>query len=206
MCVPMAQTLKRNIFIPEYRLAPQYPFPAALEDALKSYRWLLAQGFRPADIVIIGDSAGGGLALATVLALRDAHEPLPTAVVCMSAWADLTHKGKSHSVNARSEVVLRTDVLQEWALYYTDASNLNNPLVSPVYGDFHGFPPLLLQVGSNEILLDDSMTVAQKAKAVGVDVTLKVWDDMWHVWPALGDLIPESRGAFIEMEQFIRDH
>ena len=101
--------------------------------------------------------------------------------------------------------MLKTDVLKEWALCYTDETNLTNPLVSPVYADFHGFPPLLIQVGSEEILLDDSRMLADKAKADGVDVTLKIWDGMWHVWQVLGDLIPESREAFEEIEKFIRE-
>jgi monoterpene epsilon-lactone hydrolase len=206
MCVPMAQTLKMNLLLPEYRLAPEFPFPAALEDALKTYRWLLAQGYQPENIVISGDSAGGGLSLATVLALREAGEPLPAAVVSLSPWADLTHKGQSHVTKAESEAVLKMDVLKEWALCYTDAANLTNPLISPVYADFQGFPPLLIQVGSEEILLDDALMVAEKAKADGVDVTLKIRDGLWHVWPVLGDLIPESRMAFDEIGQFIRAH
>ena len=205
MCVPMAKALKRNMLMPEYRLAPVNPFPAALEDSLKAYRWLLAHGTEPRDIVLSGDSAGGGLALATVLSLRDAGDPLPAAVICMSPWVDLTNSSQSHIANAKSESVLRTDVLNEWARYYTDESNLTNPLVSPVYADFHGLPPLLIQVGSDEILLDDSLTLAKRAKADGVDVTLRVWDGMWHAWPVLGDLIPESGMAFEEMKEFVRN-
>ena len=203
MCVPMAKALKRNMLLPEYRLAPAHPFPAALEDSLKTYRWLLAQGIDSQDIVLSGDSAGGGLALATTLSLRDAGEPLPGAVICISPWADLTNRGRSHTANADVESVLRTDVLNEWALYYTDASNLTNPLVSPVYADLRGLPPLLIQVGRDEILLDDSITLAEKAKSTGVDVTLRIWDDMWHAWPVLGDLIPESGMAFEEMKEFV---
>lgn len=203
MCVPMAKTLKRKMLLPEYRLAPANPFPAALEDSLKTYRWLLAQGADARDIVISGDSAGGGLALATVLSLRDAGDPLPAALICISPWADLTNQSASHTANAKVESVLRTDVLNEWARYYTDESNLTNPLVSPVYADSHGLPPLLIQVGRDEILLDDSITLAEKAKSAGADVTLRIWDDMWHAWPVLGDLIPESGMAFEEMKEFI---
>jgi len=203
LCIPVAQTLKMSVLAPEYRLAPEHPFPAALEDALKAYRWLLTQGCKPADIIIAGDSAGGGLALATVLALRENHEPLPAAIICMSPWADLTHRGQSHITKADAEAMLKTDVLKEWALCYTDETNLNNPLVSPVYADFHGFPPLLIQVGSEEILLDDARMLADKAKADGVDVTLKIWDGMWHVWQVLGDLVPESKMAFEEIKEFL---
>jgi epsilon-lactone hydrolase len=203
LCGLMAQTLQTNLLIPEYRLAPEQPFPAAMKDALTIYRWLLGQGYRSENIIIAGDSAGGGLSVATVLALRTAGEPLPAAVVCLSPWADLTHQGQSHHTQAQAEVVLKTEVLKEWALCYTDAANLINPLVSPVYADFHSFPPLLIQVGSEEILLDDARTLAEKAQAAGVDVTLKVWDGLWHVWHALGDLIPENQRAFKEIGQFV---
>lgn len=203
MCIPMAKTVKRNMLIPEYRLAPANPFPAALEDSRKAYHWLLAQGTDPHHIVISGDSAGGGLALATVLSLRDAGDPLPAALICISPWADLTNRGRSHAANAQVESVLRTDVLNEWARSYTEASNLTNPLVSPIYADFRGFPPLLIQVGHDEILLDDSLRLARQAKACGVDVSIRIWDDMWHAWPVLGDLIPESGMAFGEMAEFL---
>ena len=202
MCIPMAQTLKMKVLLPEYRLAPEHPFPAALDDALKVYRWLLAQGYQPANIFISGDSAGGGLSLATVLALHEDHESLPAAVMCLSPWADLTHSGQSHITKVDAEAVLKTDVLKEWALCYTDEANLRNPLVSPVFADLHGFPPVLIQVGSEEILLDDARMLADKAKTDGVDVTLKVWDGLWHVWQTLGDLIPESRMAFEELKEF----
>lgn len=205
MCIPMAQTLKMNLLLPEYRLAPENPFPAALEDALKVYRWLLAEGHKPGDMIVSGDSAGGGLALAAVLALRDSREPLPAAVVVMSPWVDLTHKGESHITKAGTESVLNTEVLKEWALCYAGEANLSNPLVSPVYADFHGFPPLLIQVGSEEILLDDSRMLTEKAQADGVSVTLKVWNGMWHVWQAVGDLLPESRKAFEEMGAFVQE-
>ena len=204
MCILMAQTLKMKVLLPEYRLAPENPFPAAVDDALKVHRWLLAQGYQSKDIIISGDSAGGGLSLAMVLSLRDAGESLPAAVVCMSPWADLTFKGKSYVTKEKAEVVLREDVLREWAACYAGAEKTSHPLISPVYADFRGFPPLLIQVGSDEILLDDSIMLAEKAKADGVDVTLKVWDDLWHVWQALGELIPESKQAFEEMEQFLR--
>ena len=172
--------------------------------SLKIYRWLLEQGYSSANIIIAGDSAGGGLSVATVLALRDKNESLPAAVVCLSPWTDLTLKNETHITKAKAEAVLRTDVLREWALAYTNESNFSNPLVSPVYADFHGFPPLLIQVGSDEILLGDSILLAEKAKAAGVQVELKIWDGMWHVWQVLGELIPESKKAFEEIDQFVR--
>jgi monoterpene epsilon-lactone hydrolase len=206
LCVLMAQTLKIKVVLPEYRLAPEYAFPAALEDALTVFRWLLAQGHQPGNIIVSGDSAGGGLALALVLSLRDAGEPLPAAVVCMSPWTDLTLKGQSYITNAKAEAVLQKDTLREWAACYSGKENPENPLVSPVYADWHRFPPLLIQVGSDEILLDDSSILAEKATGSGVDVTLRVWEGMWHVWQALGDLIPESRKAFEEFGRFVKEH
>jgi acetyl esterase/lipase len=204
LCGLLAISADMDVLVPEYRLAPENPFPAALEDALKAYRWLLARGCPPANIIISGDSAGGGLGVATVLALMGQQQPLPAAVICMSPWVDLTLKGQSHITKAESESVLQTEVLREWALSYTSAANLSNPLVSPVYADFPGFPPLLIQVGSDEILLDDALLLAEKARAAGVKVELKIWDGMWHVWQALGDLLPENRRTFAEIGQFVR--
>jgi acetyl esterase/lipase len=203
MCILMAKTLKMKVLLPEYRLAPENPFPAAVEDAAQAYRWLLALGYQSKDIIVSGDSAGGGLSLAAVMSLRDAGDPLPAAVVCMSPWADLTFKGRSYSAKKKAEVMLREDTLREWAAAYAGGENASHPLLSPIYGNFRAFPPLLIQVGSDEILLDDSIMLAEKAKADGVDVTLKVWDGLWHVWQALGGLIPESEMAFEEIGQII---
>ena len=204
LCGLLANYTGVKVLIPNYRLAPENPFPAALDDALKIYRWLLEQGTSSANIIIAGDSAGGGLGVTTVLALKDKNESLPAAVVCLSPWADLTLTNKTHITKAEAEAVLRTDVLREWALAYTDESNFTNPLVSPVHADFHGFPPLLIQVGGDEILLGDSILLAEKAKSAGVHVELRIWDGMWHVWHVLGELIPESKKAFEEIGQFVR--
>ncbi|MEJ5225426.1 MAG: alpha/beta hydrolase [Anaerolineales bacterium] len=203
LCAPLARLLKIPILIPDYRLAPEHPFPAGLEDAQKTYRWLLAQGFAAHNIVLCGDSAGGGLSMATVIALRNAGLPLPAAVVCLSPWADLTLSGQSHTTQADAEVMLSTDMLREWAAYYTHAANWTHPLVSPIFADLTDFPPLLIQVGSREILLDDARRLAENARAAGVDVTLSVYDGLWHVWPILGDLIPESKAAFEEIGAFL---
>lgn len=204
MCGLLSSHTGVKVILPEYRLAPENPFPAALDDSLKVYRWLLKQGYSSANIIVCGDSAGGGLSLATVLALMDKNESLPAAVVCLSPWADLTLKNVTHITKAEAESMLRKDVLYEWALAYTNESNLTNPLVSPIYADFHGFPPLLIQVGADEILLGDSILLAEKAKADGVQVELKIWDGMFHVWQALGELIPESKKAFEEIGQFVQ--
>jgi acetyl esterase/lipase len=206
LCVALAQATGMRLLLPEYRLAPENPFPAALEDALSAYHWLLEQGFKPENIVIAGDSAGGGLSLAAVLSLRGTGEPLPAAVVCLSPWADLTLSGGSHQTKAKSDPVLYAKELRYWALSYTDEGNLSNPLVSPVYADFHGFPPMLIQVGSEEILLDDAVTVAEKARAAGVDVTLSIYEGLWHVWHAAGTWLPESRQALAEIGRFVKKH
>lgn len=206
MCILMAQTLKVNVLLPAYRLAPEHPFPAAIDDVLKIYRWLLRQGYQSKDILISGDSAGGGLCAAAVVALRNQGDPLPAAVICLSPWADLTMQGRSHMTNSKSEAMLNADTLREWALAYTNRENIGNPLVSPIFADFHGFPPLLIQVSSDEVLLDDGIMLAEKSKADGVDVTLKVWDGLWHVWQVVGDAIPESRIAFEEVRAFLHNH
>ncbi len=204
LCAALAQATGIKVILPEYRLAPEHPFPAALEDAQKVYRWLLAEGYKPENVVISGDSAGGGLGVATVLALRDAKAPLPAAVVALSPWVDLTFSGQSHISKAQAEILLSAEYLTEWRVFYAGAESLSNPLISPVYADFHGFPPLLIQVGSEEVLLDDARMLAEKARADGVKVELRVWDGMWHVWHALADLIPESRAAFEEIGRFIK--
>ena len=205
LCGLLATATGVKVLIPEYRLAPENPFPAALDDALKIYHWLLAQGTSSANIIIAGDSAGGGLSVATVLALKDKNVSLPAAVLCLSPWVDLTLKNQSHITKAKVEALLQKDVLREWALCYTDESNLTNPLVSPIFADFHGFPPLLIQVGSEEILFGDSILLAEKAKADGADVTLKIWDGIWHVWQARGGLLPENKKTFEEIGQFVRN-
>ncbi len=203
LCIPLARALGLRVVVPEYRLAPEHPYPAALQDALKAYRALLAEGPAGSDIVLAGDSAGGGLCLAAALSLRDSGDPMPAAVICLSPWADLTNSGASHTANAKSEALLVTGALDRWAALYAAGARLDDPYLSPVRGDFRGLPPLLVQVDRGEILLDDSRAVAEKARAAGVDVSLRLWDGLWHVWPALGDLVPESGAAFAEMRGFL---
>ncbi len=203
LCVPLSRALGLRVVVPEYRLAPEHPYPAALEDALKAFRGLLAEGYSASGIVLAGDSAGGGLCLAAALSLRDSGGPAPAAVVCLSPWTDLANSGDSHAGNAKSEALLDTGTLDRWAALYAGGARLDDPYVSPVRGDFRGFPPLLIQVDRGEILLADSTALAAKARAAGVDVALSVWDGLWHVWPALGDLIPESGAAFAEMKDFL---
>jgi acetyl esterase/lipase len=200
----LAKSLDARVIAPNYRLAPEHPFPAALEDALAVYRYLLSSGYDPAGIVLSGDSAGGGLALALVMSLRAGGEPLPRAVVLMSPWTDLELKNPSCTEKADDEAVLTVPVLKAWALEYAGGTRLDDPLVSPVNGDFSGFPPMLIQVGSEEILLDDARIVSMKAEAAGVRVQLSVWDGLWHVWQLLGTLVPENEASFEELGLFVR--
>ncbi len=187
----------------EYRLAPEHPFPAAIEDSLKAYRWLLDQGVAPARVVFAGDSAGGGLCLATLLALRDQGLPFPAAAMALSPWTDLKLTGESHRANAR--VCFSPPGMSEvCSKYYAGDNDPGLPLISPLYGDLHGLPPILIYVGGNETLLDDSTRFAEKAAAAGVDVTLRIGHSMFHCYPACAPLFPEATLAMQEICDFIK--
>ena len=188
----------------DYRLAPEHPFPAALEDATAAYRWLLTQGTDPSQIIIAGDSAGGGLTLSTMVALRDASDPLPVGGVCISPWTDLTNSGASIQKNAHLDPVLSPDYLGRYAQLYFADHDPTTPLISPLFADLAGLPPLLLQVGTDEIILDDSTRFADRARAAGVDVTLEVWDEMFHVFQVAGPVIPEARQAVASIVRFVQ--
>lgn len=168
------------VLAPNYRLAPEHPFPAAVDDALAAYRWLLGIGIEPGRIVIAGDSAGGGLALATLLALRDAGDRLPTAAVLLSPWIDLTCSDDSYASRAESDPLLTREVLVTLATHYLAGADPKSVLASPIYADLKGLPPLLVHVGSDEVLLGDATHLAERARAAGLDVELQVWDGMWH--------------------------
>jgi epsilon-lactone hydrolase len=192
-----------KVLLPEYRLAPEYPFPAAIEDTVRIYRWLLNQGYDSKNIIFVGDSSGGGLSVATSLLLRDQNDSLPAAVVCLSPWVDLTSSGESYTKNRDNDPYLRVDGVKEAALLYAGSESLDHRLISPVFDDFSGFPPLFIQVGSSEILLSDAEMLAQQARLAGVEVSFKIWDGMWHVWQISGKL-PESKRALIEIGAFIK--
>jgi len=203
LCATLSQKTKARVFLPKYRLAPEHPFPAAVDDALAAYHWLLGEGFAAKNIVIAGDSAGGGLSLATTLSLRNSGQPLPAGVICLSPWTDLSLSGESHQSKAKAEAMLLKKSLQLWASSYASNADLQNPLISPVFADFADFPPLLIQVGSEEILLDDSLLLAENARTAGVDVTLSIYEGMWHVWQTFG-FLPESRAAFDEIGKYVK--
>ena len=177
-----------------YRLAPEHPFPAAVEDAITAYDWLLAEGVEPSRIIVAGDSAGGGLALAVQVALRDAGKPLPAGVVCISPWTDLTLSGASIQSKAAVDPVLDAGSLERYAKLYARGHDRSAPLISPLFADLSGLPPLLIQVGGDEILLDDAVRCAGRARQAGVEVRLEVWDEMFHVFP-LVPFLPETKKA-----------
>jgi acetyl esterase/lipase len=190
----------------DYRLAPENPFPAAVEDCTAAYRWLLSTGVDPARLVIVGDSAGGGLTVATLVALRDAGEPLPAAAVCLSPWVDLELLGESMTTKAEVDPTVPRQAGLEWAKAYLGGAHPRTPLASPLYADLTGLPPLLIQVGTAETLLDDATRLAERAKSAGVDVTLEVWDDMIHVWQFFAAMLPEGQQAIDRIGEFIRKH
>jgi monoterpene epsilon-lactone hydrolase len=187
-----------------YRLAPEYPFPAALEDSIKAYRWLLSTGIKAKDIVITGASAGGGLACATVLKLKELNIPLPATLVLISPWVDLVVTGETLKKNAKFEPNITIEMLRMLANAYLQGVDPKNPLVSPIYGNFEEFPPILIQAGSYEVLLDDSVRLAERARAAGVDVTLEIYEGMIHVFQNFADVLPDGRKAIENISKFIQ--
>ena len=188
----------------DYRLAPEHPFPAAVEDATAAYRWLLEQAIAPGRIVIAGDSAGGGLTVATLLALREAHVPLPAAGVCISPWVDLTCSGASYGTKADVDPIVRRAGVEEMAQAYLGPTLPRTPLASPLFADLRGLPPLLIHVGSDEVLLDDAVQLAARARAAGVETTLEVYERMIHVWHWFLPMLDEAQTAVEAIGRFVR--
>ncbi len=192
--------------LPNYRLGPEDPFPAGLEDCLSVYRQLLASGISPERVVIGGDSAGGGMAMATLLSLRDSGDPMPAAACLLSPWLDLAGDGESMKTRAGPDPWFRAEDMPKVAAHYCLKSQLRDPQVSPIYGDMHGLPPVLIQVGDHEVLLSDSTRLADKITAAGGMVTLQVWPQMWHVFQYFVGKMPESRRAINQIAAFLRTH
>jgi acetyl esterase/lipase len=188
----------------DYRLAPEHPFPAALDDAVAAYRFLLDGGIAATNVVIAGDSAGGGLTVATLLALRDRGLPRPAGGVCISPWVDLTCSGATYVTKAAVDPIVTREGVAAMAQAYVAAGDPKAPLVSPLYADLAGLPPLLIQVGGDEVLLDDAVGLAERARSAGVEATLEEWPDMIHVWHWFLPMLDEAERAIDGIGRFVR--
>jgi monoterpene epsilon-lactone hydrolase len=193
-----------RVLTPDYRLAPEHPFPAAVEDALLAYGWLLSEGYAPGDIIIGGDSAGGGLALSMLLALREAKAEMPRAAVLMAPWTDLTVSSPSYEDLRHRDPIITRENLREAGVWYAGRRDPADPMASPLFADLTGLPPLLIHAGGDEVMLDDSRRFAERAEAAGVTVTCKVWPGLWHVFQSAVPQVPEAATAMAEIGDFVR--
>ena len=201
----IAQSAGARALLLEYRLGPEHPFPAAVDDALTGYRWLLKQGVDPARMAIVGDSSGGGLTLAALVALRDAGDPLPATAVCLSPWVDLEATGDSMQSKADVDPFIEKEYLLTMARHYLGDADPRSPLAAPLYADLQGLPPLFIQVGTAEVLLDDSTRIAERARAAGVQVTLEPWEGMIHGWHLFAPELPEGQAAIDRIGAYLQE-
>jgi acetyl esterase/lipase len=195
-----------RVLLVDYRLAPESQFPAALEDATSCYRWLLEEGFAPEKIAIGGDSAGGGLTVATMVNLKNLGLALPGAAILLSPWTDLSGSGDSVIKNARSDPMLSAAALDTFATFYLGDRDRRAPLASPLFADLSGLPPVLIQVGSTEILLSDAQRLADKIRAAGGKALIDVWPKMPHVFQVFAARIPEGKRAIVKLGDFLTSH
>ncbi len=202
----LSKAASTRVLVIDYRLAPEHPFPAPVEDATTAYRWLLASGTEASRIAVAGDSAGGGLTAATLVALRDAGDAMPGAGICLSPWADMEDIGASMTERAALDPMVQKEGLLGMASLYLQGADPRSPLAAPLYADLQGLPPLLIQVGTSETLYDDATRLADRAKAAGVDVTLEPWDEMIHVWHLFAPMLPEGQKAIDRIGEFLRQH
>jgi monoterpene epsilon-lactone hydrolase len=193
-----------EVFSADYRLAPEYPFPAAIDDALAAYKGLIDFGFSPEKLIIAGDSAGGGLALATLLMAKSLGLPMPSCAILFSPWTDLAATGDSLKINRRRDPMLVSSSMIDGANLYLNGCDPRNPLASPLYGDFTGLPPLLIQVGKGEILRDDSTRLAVLAREAGVKVDISIWPNMPHVFQVSQMFLPEAKVAMKQAADFAK--
>lgn len=203
----LALASKCQLLSVEYRLAPENPHPAAVEDALNSYKWLLSEGYDPKKIAISGDSAGGGLAIAVQLKIRDEGLPLPVASAPISPWIDMGLSGDTMSSRQSRDPLIRLDLIHEFkSQFLGPINNSNDPYASPLQADLSGLPPMLIHVGDDEMLLSDSERLAEKASAAGVSVTLEIWPEMIHVWHTFVGLFPEAQDGINRIAEFFSIH
>lgn len=205
MLTHLAAATGGRVLAVDYRLAPEHPHPAALDDACAAYRWTLDQGVDPGRTVMAGDSAGGGLTLATLVALRDAGAPMPAAGVCLSPWADLTQSGATIAENADLDPMVRAEDLDRWAAAYAGDADPASPSMSPLFADLAELPPLLIEVGTAEVLLDDACRVAGRARDAGIDVTTYEGPALVHVWHFFAGTVPEADEGIERVGRFVRD-
>lgn len=204
LTAPLARQMGVHIFSLDYRLAPEHHFPAGLDDTVAGYRWLLSSGLAPKNISVMGDSAGGGMALALALRLRDAGDPLPACLVCLSPWTDMTGHSKSIAANADRDPMFVAEDIDRYAAAYLGNQSRLDPLASPLLGNLAGLPPMLLQVGRNEVLLDDARDLHEKVLAAGGSSKLHVYEGVPHGWHFGAPFVPESREALREIAEFIQ--
>lgn len=202
----LSRAAKARVLVIDYRLAPEHPHPAAVDDSVAAYRWMLAQGLKASRIAVAGDSAGGGLAAAALVAIRDAKLPLPAAAALLSPWVDLEAIGASMTSNDSIDPIVHKEGLLGMAKAYLGGQNPRTPLAAPLYADLAGLPPLLIQVGTSETLLDDASRLAERAKKAGVNVTYEPWQNMIHVWQLFAPMLDEGQQAIEKIGAFVRKH
>jgi len=198
----LARACRVKVLAIDYRLAPEHPFPAALEDAIIAYRWLVSGGYDPSSIVIAGDSAGGGLAIATLVSLRDSGTPLPACAVCLSPWVDLA--SANETLDQDNDPILNAEILAHFARAYAAQTDPHNPLISPIFADLKGLPPILIHAGTNEILYDQITQFYEKARQAEVEVVLELWKDLFHVFQIV-PILPEAKQSLEKIATFITD-